>query len=53
MEYAIAKSKSHLQKTTRQYSLKDRYINYVKSIEAIKLFLNESLDCIIDDQKLF
>ena len=53
MEYAIAKSKSYLQKTTRQYSLKDRYINYVKSIEAIKLFLNESLDCIIDDQKLF
>ncbi len=53
MEYAIAKSKSHLQKTTRQYSLKDRYINYVKSIEAIKLFLNESLDCVIDDQKLF
>ena len=53
MEYAIAKSKSYLQKTTRQYSLKDRYINYVKSIEAIKLFLNESLDCIIDDQKTF
>ena len=53
MEEAMEQAKSLLQYTFRQYSAKERYIHFVKSLEVLKPYLSEPLNCKLDEKNVF
>ena len=53
MEQAMEQAKALLQYTFREYSLKERYIHFVKSLEVLKPYLSEPLSCKLDGRNVF
>lgn len=53
MEQAMEQAKALLTFTTHQYSVKERYINFVKALEVLKPYLSEPLACRLESRNVF